>query len=354
MQPCGVTYPPISSVNRPYFECESALIYRAPRETGLFRGAQVVGLNADPTATFHRLYDLDPATGSFTAVSGARLFPFDDVDEYACGPPGSGSLFTVGTFYRESNALYISSYNLSTAALVSRAPLNTSAGRQDQAFGVTALTHYSGRLYGVVFEGEMGWLRGVYSIDPATGAMNAISGPVIPADAVLWEDGCADHTTGTLYLFYDLPPSTGSGDGTTMLIAVPLAGGRSGAAPVKIPVAAALAQPVYFAGALFGWVGDSNVGPKHGKAGAARGNQLMKLTVADGKATALHRVTVPGYMAANALGLSRTPSVFRVSGSTDGRRKDAYLGTIELDQSGDAGNVSTVPIAEPMWFLCAL
>lgn len=112
----------------------------------------------------------------------------------------------------------------------------------------------------------MGWVHGVFQITPSTGAMRQVvifQPPQLTWDAALWVDGAVDHATETMYLFFVTTADT-------FLVAAALAGKPNSVTSVTLPPGGrALAQPVYYNGSLYGWIGQQN-------------SQLVQMDVASG------------------------------------------------------------------------
>lgn len=112
----------------------------------------------------------------------------------------------------------------------------------------------------------MGWVHGVFQITPSTGAMRQVAifqPPQLTWDAALWVDGAVDHATETMYLFFVTTADT-------FLVAAALAGKPNSVTSVTLPPGGqALAQPVYYNGSLYGWIGQQN-------------SQLVQMDVASG------------------------------------------------------------------------
>ena len=94
-----------------------------------------------------------------------------------------------------STTQYLRQYSLATGAQVStQIALNYSV--QDMAFSIDILHSVNGKLYGVVYEGMMGWIHGVFLIDTKTGAMKQVASfqpPELTWDADLWVNGAVDY-----------------------------------------------------------------------------------------------------------------------------------------------------------------
>ena len=102
-----------------------------------------------------------------------------------------------------------------------------------------------------------------------------------------------------------------------------------------------LAQPVYYNGMLFGWVGQKNA-------------QLVTMDVITGTSRIIAGVSLPGYIAGESVqfaSAAKGASTIRVSGSLDGEKKGAYVATVDIGKQPPVV-AAFLNVSQPMWFLC--
>jgi hypothetical protein len=326
-----------------------------PATTGWAAAAaavEVVGCGARPKSLpFSPFVRAD--TGSGIQRTLAHSSPFEAAGTRACDGRSS-MLVVLGSDASSGRKASLANYSLATGT-VQATPLVLNHSHQEgfaTSWSVEGLRFVGGRLLGIVFQGEYGWIHGVFSID-ATGGMRRVAS--IPMDAELLTGSVAvDQKAGVYYFMAQAQGSmvvdlhaVHTADGLHTVTPVVMGGVE--AAQGRLPSQLVAVNPAGSTGAVGGGGGGGGNGMLYGW--AYEPAALMSLDPTTGVLTRVDGVQLPGYMTDESVVSvgPATAGIIVASGFYNDAQETGWLATVDLIERQIVHLVNT---SQPLAMVC--